>query len=323
MPGSVTVAPSGLPAGYINLFHPMERNQMKQRRHRRVMTERQRSRGSQRSRVWAQILGGILVANIMLAFFLPNGDQFVRAVQDVLWKFSGAFALVGLSLAVMMGLACTDRLIIKVEHRIVFQSAHRAMAFVAVGFLFAHIALQVAYSRVDLMNTVIPFGSPDIAVALGPIGSNLFILIVVTGILRARFANSSRPWLWRTIHVSAYMCWPVSMIHGLNAGRPAPDWVTLSYAACLVGVGLMLLIRLVVTVKPKVSARESDRAVDVEPVTPPARSAPATTPVTSVTSIDATPMATAEAKADAKAGQSLLDDDAAFWATMRQQSQIR
>lgn len=273
---------------------------MKQRRHRRVMTERQRARGSQRSRLWAQILGGILGANILLAFFLPNGDRFLRLVQDVLWEFSGVFALVGLSLAVMMGLACTDRLVIRVEHRILLQSAHRSVAIAALGFLIAHVALQIAYARVEPYHAVLPFAAPDLAVAFGPIASNLFILIVVTGILRARFADSSRPWLWRAIHSSAYLCWPVSMVHGLNAGRPAPDWVMWSYAVCLVGVGLLLLLRLVVTVKPKVTARENDRVVDVQPVEPAVRSAGA--PADAGTKKETVP----------------LDDDAAFWATMRQ-----
>lgn len=65
-----------------------------------------------------------------------------------------------------------------------------------------------------------------------------------TGVIRARFAGSGKPWMWRTLHAAAYLAWPLGITHGLTAGRPAKTWVTLSYMGCVLFV-LIGLLRLV------------------------------------------------------------------------------
>lgn len=58
------------------------------------------------------------------------------------------------------------------------------------------------------------------------------IVVLVTGLLRARFAASRWPCLWRSVHVLAYAVWPLAVLHGLLAGRTPKAWVDLSYAVC-------------------------------------------------------------------------------------------
>jgi hypothetical protein len=85
-------------------------------------------------------------------------------------------------------------------------------------------------------------------VGLGTVASDLFVLIVVTGIARGRFVGR-RPWTWRAIHATAYLAWPMSIAHGLLAGRTAKPYVDWSYGACLAAVALALVIRLVAAIR--------------------------------------------------------------------------
>jgi hypothetical protein len=45
------------------------------------------------------------------------------------------------------------------------------------------------------------------------------------------------------LHSLAYVCWPVSLAHGLTAGRRAHAWVLWGYGLCAALVALALLVR--------------------------------------------------------------------------------
>ena len=82
------------------------------------------------------------------------------------------------------------------------------------------------------------------------------MLIIVTGILRRRFATASNPWLWRALHGTAYLCWPLAVLHGLLAGRLAKPYVDWSYGACLAAAGLALTMRFVATIRTRDTAAQ-------------------------------------------------------------------
>jgi len=84
-------------------------------------------------------------------------------------------------------------------------------------------------------------------IGLGTIAANLMIVIAWTGVIRGRFAGSAHPGIWRALHASAYLAWPFALVHGLESGRPAKTWVTVSYVACVVFVVLALLVRVCLT----------------------------------------------------------------------------
>ena len=79
----------------------------------------------------------------------------------------------------------------------------------------------------------------------------MFIVIIMTGIYRARLAASMSPKAWRVIHASAYAAWIFGLVHGLLGGRPAKSFfgfsgfVAWSYGACVVAVSAALMVRLV------------------------------------------------------------------------------
>ena len=171
----------------------------------------------------------------------------MRPVWHFLNFYTGVFALVALSISVMIGLAAADQLVLPPRRRVLAQAVHRAAAFTAVAMLVVHIICKVVAAKAAAIDAFVPFldRHRTFAVGLGTIAAYLMILVTVSGIVRARFAGRTRPWLWRTLHAVAYVSWPVAIIHGLAAGRSAATWVTLSYIFCVLAVALALPARLV------------------------------------------------------------------------------
>ncbi|MFE9558257.1 hypothetical protein ACFYMW_09410 [Streptomyces sp. NPDC006692] len=157
--------------------------------------------------------------------------------------FAGVFTLLSLTAVVTCGLAATDRLVLTPRLRVAVQSVHRASAVAALGFLAIHIAVKVVERHAAPQTVVVPFtGGTALAASLGTIAADLLVLITATGVFRGRFAGR-RPWLWRVLHSTAYVCWPISLAHGLTAGRKAHAWVLWGYGLCAALVALALLVR--------------------------------------------------------------------------------
>ncbi|OIK02227.1 hypothetical protein [Streptomyces monashensis] len=167
----------------------------------------------------------------------------VGRVMAFLDHFAGVFTLLSLTAVLVCGLAATDRLVLTPRLRVAVQSVHRACAVAALGFLATHIAVKVAEQHAAAQTAVAPFtGAAALAVSLGTVATDLLVLIMATGVLRGRFTGR-RAWLWRVLHSMAYVCWPISLAHGLTAGRRAHAWVFWGYGLCAALVALALLVR--------------------------------------------------------------------------------
>jgi hypothetical protein len=175
-----------------------------------------------------------------------TGHGIALAVQHFLLFYAGVFALVALTASVGAGLAAADRVIMTPGGRIAAQAAHRAASFAAVVFLAVHITVEVLAGRSRAADAVVPFldHGRTFYLGLGTVASDLLVIIVVTGLLRGRFAAIRPAWLWRALHAVAYLCWPLAVAHGLLAGRTAKPYVDWSYGACAAAVGLALVFRL-------------------------------------------------------------------------------
>lgn len=161
--------------------------------------------------------------------------------------YAGVVTLVALSLTVMTGLIATDRLVLSIRQRVLAQSAHRTAGVIAIAALALHVGTKVAEGHVGAIDAVVPFLAPGpsgVFLGLGTIAGFLMIVVMWTGVARARFAGRGRPWMWRAIHVIAYPMWPLALVHGLAAGRPAAPWVGVSYVLCVLGVLVGLAVRL-------------------------------------------------------------------------------
>ncbi len=181
------------------------------------------------------------------------GHDVALAVQRFLLFYAGVFALVALTASVGAGLAAADRVIMTPGGRIAAQAAHRAASFAAVAFLAVHITVEVLAGRSRATDAVVPFLDPGrtFYLGLGTVASDLLVIIVVTGLLRGRFAAVRPAWLWRVLHAVAYLCWPLAIVHGLLAGRTAKPYVDWSYGACVAAVALALVFRVAAGPRPR------------------------------------------------------------------------
>ena len=199
--------------------------------------------------IWAIILL-FLLAGVLASANTPRGSDILTAVQRFLLFYSGVLALVALTAAVGAGVVAADRVVMTPGSRVVAQAAHRAVSFAALAFLLTHIVLEIFAHRSDVIDAFVPFlaHGRTFYIGLGTIASDLVVLLIATGIARGRFATRW-PWTWRAIHATAYLAWPLAIVHGLLAGRTAKPYVDWSYGACLAAVALALVIRFVATIR--------------------------------------------------------------------------
>jgi DMSO/TMAO reductase YedYZ heme-binding membrane subunit len=226
---------------------------------------------------WAFIATGAVALAVALAAgaTTKTGHVIALAVQHFLLFYAGVFALVTLTAAVGAGLAAADRVFMSPGGRIAAQAAHRAVSFAAAAFLAVHLTVEVLAGRSRPSDAVVPFVHPGrtFYLGIGTVASDLLILIVVTGLLRGRFARLRPAWLWRAIHAVAYLCWPLAVMHGLLAGRAAKPYVDWSYGACVAAVALALVFRL--AAGPRLGETAGGHAEEAPAVIPAAAAPPA------------------------------------------------
>jgi hypothetical protein len=235
------------------------------RRYRRHVRIEQLGESKETSRGRAALILSVPVLSLLLpALAVAIADAGgksapVRISADIerfLLFYSGVFALVALTAAVGAGLLASDRIVMSPEHRILSQGLHRMISLFGISALANHIMLEVLAHRVNLIDGFVPFMAArrTFFMGLGTLASDLFIVVIITGIMRARFARSAPRWLWRALHAIAYVAWPLAILHGLLAGRSAKPYVDWSYGGCLALAGLALILRVVMQTRGRNSA---------------------------------------------------------------------
>ncbi len=209
-----------------------------------------------RSDAWLWVLNAVVIGTVVLAAAAAattTGHTVVAASNHFLLYYAGVLALIALTAEVGIGLVASDRIFMKPSARVTAQALHRAMGFGAIAFLVIHIVLEIIAGRSGPADAVIPFldKGKTFYLGLGTVASDMFIVIMMTGIFRARLAANMSPKAWRVIHASAYAAWIFGLVHGLLGGRPAKSFfgfsgfVAWSYGACVVAVAAALMVRLV------------------------------------------------------------------------------
>lgn len=201
----------------------------------------------------------VLVATLAILFAISNQSF------DRLWAFiefgSGVFALLLLSFSVLWGVAAADRLLLDPNHRLIAQAVHRGSAVGGIGFLGLHIWSKIALGSTSWQAAAIPGldGAQPILIGLGTVAGYLFVAVTVTGAVRGAFARKGQSRLWRALHMTAYLAWGASLIHGLRAGRAVVDWVDWGYAIALAGVAVALMMRLASGRNPASDKRKKEQ----------------------------------------------------------------
>jgi hypothetical protein len=197
----------------------------------------------------AVLLTSVVAALWAAAMLIPAGRIAYLYVFVYAEFYMGALTLVSLTVTVILGLVATDRMMLSARQRIALQTAHRTIGIIAVITLVVHLLTKLAMDRVTVIDLFVPFLAANqiLYIGLGTTAAFLMMSVLWTGIIRARFAGRGKPWMWRSLHSVAYLAWPIALLHGLNAGRAPPSWVTISLIACVVFVLLLLAVRLSVS----------------------------------------------------------------------------
>jgi preprotein translocase subunit SecG len=209
-----------------------------------------------RSDAWLWILNAVVIGTVIIAAAAAattTGHTVVAGTDHFLLYYAGVLALIALTAEVGIGLVASDRIFMKPSARVTAQALHRAMGFGAIAFLVIHIVLEIIAGRSQPADAVIPFldKGRTFYLGLGTVAFDIFIVIMMTGIYRARLAANMSPKAWRVIHASAYAAWIFGLVHGLLAGRPAKaffgfsGFVYWAYGACVVAVAVALMVRMV------------------------------------------------------------------------------
>ncbi len=160
-------------------------------------------------------------------------------------RATGLVAMVLLTASMALGLLSSVRFQRQAWPRFVTLGLHRNLSLLALGFTAVHVLTTVldSFVSIPLQDAFVPFISSyrPIWVGLGAIGLDLMLALTVTSLLRTRMGLRS----WRVVHWTAYLCWPVAVLHGLGTGTDTPvRWVLVLTACCVLVVAGLTFWRL-------------------------------------------------------------------------------
>jgi sulfoxide reductase heme-binding subunit YedZ len=166
-------------------------------------------------------------------------------------RAAGIVTLLLLTASTALGILTATRLGTVRWPRFIVIGLHRNVAVLALVFLALHVGTTVidTYTSIGLQDAIVPFlsGYKRVWLGLGAIASDLLLTLTVTSVLRHRM----RPGLWRAVHWTGYLCWPVALAHGLGIGTDSgKDWVFYLALVCIGVVAASLAARLAQLVRP-------------------------------------------------------------------------
>jgi len=140
--------------------------------------------------------------------------------STVFWyasRATGVVALVLLTVVFAIGIAINRQSRVPGLPRFAVTDLHRNLSLLAVAFVAVHVLTAVldTFVNIPVLAIVIPFtsGYERFWLGLGAIAFDLMLAMIVTSLVRGRLNRT----MWRAIHLTAYLCWPVAFLHGLYA----------------------------------------------------------------------------------------------------------
>lgn len=185
------------------------------------------------------------------------------------WYFAratGILSFILLTIVVIHGLVISSRAFIRVYPAAIALETHRFLSWVALGTVVLHFGsfLFDDFMRMSFAEIFVPFllqrdfktllGYDIGAVtALGIIAFYLIVILILTSEFRSRMSAK----LWRTIHYSSFVAYPLFLIHGILTGTDSREWwMQAMYAVSGVLVSALIVTRIVFrNILPKIRQR--------------------------------------------------------------------
>jgi methionine sulfoxide reductase heme-binding subunit len=161
-------------------------------------------------------------------------------------RATGFISLVLITLSLVLGIGSSTRMATAGWPRFVTQALHRNVSLLVLVLLAVHIAAVIIddFVTITIADSFIPFVSSyrPIWLGLGVLASDLLIALAVTSELRHRIGYGT----WRAVHWTAYLCWPLAIVHGLGTGTDTrKGWAVSIVVACVALVLLSVAWRIV------------------------------------------------------------------------------
>ena len=177
-------------------------------------------------------------------------------------RSTAVIAFVLMTLTFALGLAATQRAIASPSWpRFATQQLHRNVSLLGFLFLLTHIVTTLAdsYVSVGWWSWIVPFvsGYRSAWVGLGTLAFDTLVVVIVTSLLRDRLPLR----LWRAVHWSSYLIWPLAFVHFVKTGTDAAHgrWGLYLAVVCLLLVGLAATARWVTPNEPRGPVRSVGR----------------------------------------------------------------
>ena len=171
-----------------------------------------------------------------------------------LTRSTGVIAFVLMTLTFGLGLAATQRALASPAWpRFATQQLHRNVSLLGFVFLLTHIVTTLAdtYVHVGWWAWVVPFVSGYRAtwVTFGTLAFDVLLVVIVTSLLRDRLPVR----LWRIVHWTSYLVWPMAFLHFLKTGTDAAHgrWGLYLALASLAFVGVAATARWLTSNEPR------------------------------------------------------------------------
>jgi methionine sulfoxide reductase heme-binding subunit len=184
---------------------------------------------------------------------IAAGPAFTSAPLWYLTRASAILGFVLLTLSFALGLASTRRALTRIGWpRFATQELHRNLSLLAVTFIFLHIvtAITDTYVHVGWWALVVPFvsGYRRLWVGLGTLAFDAVLAVVATSLIRDRLPQP----VWRTIHWTMYLAWPLVFVHFLKTGTDSAHgrWGLYLDLASLLVLGAAIATRWLVKDSP-------------------------------------------------------------------------
>jgi len=161
-------------------------------------------------------------------------------------RATGVVSLVLLTLVTALGIATARGWRPGRAPRFLTLLLHRNLSLLAVVFVAVHVvtALFDQYSGVTLASVVVPFAAHwrPLYVGLGTVSLDLLAAVIATSLLRLRLGFG----MWRSVHLLAYVSWPVAVVHTLGSGTDASTpWLRALTLGCIALVVAVFVARVV------------------------------------------------------------------------------
>jgi sulfoxide reductase heme-binding subunit YedZ len=155
--------------------------------------------------------------------------------SEALWALgrgNGVVALAFLTLSVVLGVASRSGRPMFALPRFGVAGVHRFVALAATLLVALHIGLLFLdpYAKLTLVDLAVPFlGSyRPLWQGLGTVAFDVLVIVIIASQLRERLG----PRIFRAIHWSTYLLWPIAMAHGLGNGTDTGDLWFQVFAGC-------------------------------------------------------------------------------------------